>query len=95
MNINVELPLENVFVPVPVLDKDQVEHAHAIRKNIERPFNLLKNQTGLEQVRVRSQHSLIARSIFSNIGVLLLAMAGTRKKKQVNKPQQMNFDLAA
>jgi hypothetical protein len=76
-------------------DKDQVEHAHAIRKNIERPFNLLKNQTGLEQVRVRSQHSLIARSIFSNIGVLLLAMAGTRKKKQVNKPQQMNFDLAA
>jgi len=67
-----------------------------IRKNIERPFNLLKNQTGLEQVRVRSQHSLIARSIFSNIGILLLGMAGTRRKKKVNKPQQIKlFDLAA
>lgn len=77
-------------------DKDQVEQAHDIRKNIERPFNLLKNQTGLEQVRVRSQQSLVARSIFSTIGTLLLEMAGTRKKKQVNKTQQMNFfDLAA
>jgi len=57
---------------------------------------LLKNQTGLEQVRVRSQHSLIARSIFSNIGTLLLEMAGTRRKKKVNKPQQIKlFDLAA
>lgn len=77
-------------------DKNQVEQAHDIRKNIERPFNLLKNQTGLEQVRVRSQHSLIARSIFSNISVLLLEMAGTRRKKKVNKPQQLKlFDLAA
>ena len=77
-------------------DKNQVEQAHDIRKNIERPFNLLKNQTGLEQVRVRSQHSLIARSIFSNIDILLIEMAGTRRKKKVNKPQQIKlFDLAA
>jgi len=77
-------------------DKNQVQQAHNIRKNIERPFNLLKNQTGLEQVRVRSQHSLIARCIFSNIGILLLEMAGTRRKKKVNKPQQIKlFDLAA
>ncbi|MBL0731642.1 MAG: hypothetical protein JJW03_02130 [Desulfosarcina sp.] len=91
-----EIPCDNGnFQRIPN-DKDQVEQAHDIRKNIERPFNLLKNQTGLEQVRVRSQHSLIARSIFSNIGVLLLEMAGTRRKKKVNKAQQIQlFDLAA
>jgi len=77
-------------------DKNQVQQAHDIRKNIERPFNLLKNQTGLEQIWGRSQHSLIARSIFSNIGILLLEMAGARRKKKVNKPQQIKlFDLAA
>ncbi|MFQ6678836.1 MAG: transposase [Fidelibacterota bacterium] len=71
------------------------QQAVDIRKNSERPFNLLKNQTGLEQVRVRSQHGLLARSIFSTIGTLLLEMAGTRKKKKPDNRQAKLFEIAA
>jgi len=50
----------------------QVDQALDIRKNCERPFNLLKNQTGLETIRVRSQHATMARCTLSSIAVLLL-----------------------
>lgn len=73
---------------------EQVEQALDIRKNSERPFNLLKNQTGLEQVRVRSQEGLLARSAFSTIATLLLEMAGTRKKKKTVNRQLELFELA-
>jgi hypothetical protein len=66
-----------------------IQQAHDIRKNCERPFNLLKNQTGLETIRVRSQHATMARCTLSSIAVLLIKMAGTRKKDVVDKPQQM------
>ncbi len=74
---------------------DQADEALDIRKNSERPFNLLKNREGLEQVRVRSQHGLLARSVFSTIATLLLEMAGTRKKKKTEKRQMELFDKAA
>ena len=60
---------------------ESIQQAHDIRKNCERPFNLLKNQTGLETVRVRSQSATMARCTFSSIVVLLIKMAGTRSKK--------------
>lgn len=66
-----------------------IRQAHDIRKNCERPFNLLKNQTGLEIVRVRSQHATMARCTLSSIAVLLIKMAGQRKKTPVVKPLQM------
>ncbi|MCD6151606.1 MAG: transposase, partial [Deltaproteobacteria bacterium] len=53
-----------------------IEGAHDIRKNCERAFNLLKNQTGLENLRVRSQHATMSRCTFSTIAVLLIKMAG-------------------
>ena len=62
---------------------DLIQQAHNIRKNCERPFNLLKNQTGLETVRVRSQHATMARCTLSSIAVLLIKMAGKRKKTSV------------
>ena len=58
-------------------------------------LNLLKNQTGLEEVRVRSQHALLARTVFSNIGTLLLEMAGTRRKEKPEKCQGELFSEAA
>lgn len=72
---------------------EQVQKAHEIRKNCERPFNLLKNQTGLETVRVRSQHATMARCTLSSIAVLLIKMAGTRKKRVsvADKPQQISL----
>ena len=66
---------------------DAVQQALDIRKNGERPFNLLKNREGLEKVRVRSQHGLIARSTFTTIVTLLLEITGTRRKKKKTKPQ--------
>jgi hypothetical protein len=65
--------------------------ANDIRKNCERPFNLLKNQTGLEKIRVRSQHATMARCTLSSIAVLLIEMAGTRRKTKTNKPQQLSL----
>jgi len=67
----------------------QLEEAHDIRKNCERPFNLLKNQTGLEKLRVRSQRAAIARCTLSSIAVLLIKMAGLRVKNKTEKPQQL------
>ncbi|TBV83365.1 MAG: transposase [Desulfobulbaceae bacterium] len=72
-----------------------IPKAHDIRKNCERPFNLLKNQTGLETLRVRSQHATMARCTLSSIAVLLIKMAGTRKKKPINMPAQQQYIFAA
>jgi hypothetical protein len=47
--------------------------------------------TGLETVRVRSQHATMARCTLSSIAVLLIKMAGTRKKKTTNMPQQQHI----
>lgn len=69
-----------------------IQDAHDLRKNCERPFNLLKNQTGLEKLRVRSQHATLTRCTLSSIAVLLIKMAGTRRKPTVNKQQLPLFD---
>ncbi len=58
----------------------QSHRALDIRKNAERPFNLLKRREGLEQARVRSQHSLLARCRIASIATLLIELAGTRRK---------------
>jgi hypothetical protein len=72
-----------------------LKKAHDIRKNCERPFNLLKNQTGMENVRVRSQHSTMARCTLSSIAVLLIKMAGFRTKQPISTPRQIEmFELA-
>ena len=73
---------------------DAVSKALDIRKNGERPFNLLKKREGLEQVRVRSQHGLVARTTFTTMATLLLELAGTRRTKKVNQ-KQIELSLAA
>jgi len=64
-----------------------VSKALDIRKNGERPFNLLKKREGLEQVRVRSHHGLVARSTFTTMATLLLELAGTRRTKKAIQKQ--------
>lgn len=84
-----------LFQQIPY-EIELIKQAHDIRKNCERPFNLLKNQTGLENVRVRSQHATMARCILGSIAVLLIKMSGTRKKEQINTSQQLPlFDQKA
>ncbi len=90
------IPVDSgLFQQIPY-ETEQIKLAHNIRKNCERPFNLLKNQTGLETIRVRSQHATMARCSLSSIAVLLIKMAGTRKKKKTDRPQQLSlFDKKA
>lgn len=83
------LPIDGGYFQRIPYHTDLIKDAHDIRKNCERPFNLLKNQTGLETLRVRSQQATIARCTLSSIAVLLLKMAGTRKKQQNVKPIQL------
>ncbi len=85
------IPVDRGFFQRIPNDSDQAQQAIDIRKNCERPFNLLKNQTGLETVRVRSQHATMTRCTLSSIAVLLIEMAGTRRKKQSNAPSQLSL----
>jgi len=85
------IPLDGgLFQRIPYHTK-HIDQANDIRKNCERPFNLLKNQTGLETVRVRSQHATMARCTLSSLAVLLIKMAGTRRKQCSAKPQQLQM----
>jgi len=73
---------------------DAVLKALDIRKNAERVFNLLKKREGLEQVRVRSQHGLVAKSTFTTMATLLLEIAGTRRKVKAKQVQQKLLEAA-
>jgi len=72
-----------------------VAKAIEIRKNGERPFNLLKHREGLEPIRVRSQHALFVRSTIATMATLLLEIAGTRKKKDKKKTKAEQLPIAA
>ena len=67
------------FQPMPTFHDDS-QKAIDIRKNCERPFNLMKKREGLEQTRVRSQDGVVVRSALTTIVTLLIEMAGTRHK---------------
>lgn len=76
----------------------RVERALELRKNCERPFNLIKKREGLETLRVRSQRGVMARASFATIATLLIEIAKTRKSDTCclrNRPVQMKFDTAA
>jgi len=89
------IPFDNgCFQP---LSSDNELHPRVleIRKNCERPFNLLKKREGLEQTRVRSQHGVVARSTFTTIATILIEMAGTRHKhKKKDDGQKELFAFA-
>ena len=86
-----EIPVDRgYFQQIPYATKN-IKEVHDIRKNIERPFNLIKNQVGMEQVRVRSQHATLTRCTISNIAVLLIEMACKRCKKKKRKSQQLEL----
>ena len=78
------------FQPMPTFHKGSGE-AIEIRKNCERPFNLMKKREGLEQTRVRSQNGVIVRTALTTMVTLLIEMAGTRHKarKKANEQKEM------
>lgn len=89
------IPFDNGCFQRILYGSEAVTKALEIRKNGERPFNLLKKREGLEQVRVRSQAGLIARGTFVTMATLLLEIAGTRRKEKVDKHIQMQLPEAA
>jgi hypothetical protein len=72
-----------------------VAKAIDLRKNGERPFNLLKKREGLEYARVRGQHNILAQCVFTTVATLLIETAGTRKSKAPKRPQQLELLVAA
>jgi len=78
------------FQPMPSFYKAS-QQAMDIRKNCERPFNLMKKREGLETTRVRSQHGVVVRSAFTTIVTLLIEMAGTRHKPKKKDKQKELF----
>ena len=88
------IPSDNGYFQRILYGSDVVSKALDIRKNGERPFNLLKKREGLEQVRVRSQHGIVARSTFTTMATLLIELVGMRKTKKSNQ-NQMKLPLAA
>lgn len=88
------IPFDNGFFQRLLYGSEAVLKALDIRKNGERPFNLLKKREGLEQVRVRSQQGLVAKSTFTTMATLLLEIAGTRRKKKAMQIQMKLLDAA-
>ncbi len=90
-----DIPVDRGYFQQIPYATGNIKEVHEIRKNIERPFNLIKNQVGMEQVRVRSQHSTLTRCTISNIAVLLIEMAGKRRKQKKHRAKQLELPEAA
>lgn len=58
--------------------------------NLNKKKGLLKN----DQVRVKSQHAIVALTIFTTMATLLFEFAGTRRTKK-KKKTQMKLSLTA
>lgn len=90
------VPMDNgCFQPI-VHGSAEVAKAMDLRKNGERPFNLIKKREGLDETRVRSQHALLARCTITTMATLLLEIIGTREKQKRKKSQvQLELPLAS
>ena len=82
------------FQPIPHATAG-VSKAIDLRKNGERPFNLIKKREGLEYTRVRGQHNILVQSVFTTAATLLIEMAGTRKSPKPTQQRQLELSEAA
>lgn len=78
------------FQPIPHATAG-VSKAIELRKNGERPFNLIKKREGLECTRVRGQHNILVKSVFTTVATLLLEMTGTRKSPRPKRQRQLEL----
>ncbi len=90
------VPFDNgIFQRIIVNGNELAEQAIDIRKNVERPFNLLKHREGLEEIRVRSQHALISKCSITTMATLLLEMESRLNDRTKDNPQMKIFDIAS
>jgi DDE family transposase len=86
---------DGVFQRIVVDGDGLAEQAIDIRKNCERPFNLLKHREGLEEIRVRSQHALISKCSITTMATLLLEMESRLNDRTKDNPQLQIFDAVS
>lgn len=86
---------EGVFQRIVVDGNKPAKQAIDIRKNSERPFNLLKHREGLEEIRVRSQQALISKCSITTMATLLLEMESRLNDRAKDDPQLKIFDVAS
>lgn len=89
------IPMDNGYFQGVLPKSELAEKAIDIRKNAERPFNLLKHREGLEKVRVRSKKALIAKCAFATIVNLLIEMERRCNNRDSDNPQLNFFELAS
>lgn len=90
------VPFDNgVFQRIVMNSNDLAKRAIDIRKNCERPFNLLKHREGLEEIRVRSQHALINKCAITTMATLLLEMESRLNDRTKDDPQLTIFHVAS
>jgi hypothetical protein len=90
------VPFDNGVFQRIVVDGDELaKQAIDIRKNCERPFNLLKHREGLEEIRVRSQHALISKCTITTMATLLLEIESRLNDRTKDDPQLQIFDVAS
>jgi hypothetical protein len=90
------VPFDNgVFQRIVVDGDERANQAIDIRKNVERPFNLLKHREGLEQIRVRSQQALISKCTIATMANLLIEIKTRCYDPKADDPQLQIFDFVA
>jgi hypothetical protein len=89
------IPFDNGVFQRIVIDSELANQAINIRKNSERPFNLLKHREGLEQIRVRSQQALITKCAITTMATLLIEMERRCNDRTADDPQFQIDDFAA
>jgi hypothetical protein len=78
-----------------VVDNELARQAIQIRKNCERPYNLLKHREGLEQIRVRSQNALICKCAITTMATLLIEIERRCNNLKAENLQRRIFDIAS
>ena len=86
---------DGIFQRIVVDGNGPTKQAIDIRKNSERPFNLLKHREGLEEIRVRSHQALISKCAITTIATLLLEMESRLNDRTKDNPQLRIFDIAS
>jgi hypothetical protein len=85
---------QGIFQRIPI-NGQLAEAALAIRKNCERPFNLLKHREGLEQTWVRSQKVLVTISTIAVMATLLIEIEKRFYDRDEDDPQMQITDFSA
>lgn len=68
----------------------EVDQARLLRKHMERSYNLLKHRTGLEHLRLKSQHVVQAATTLAHLATVLAAIAAHhRLAGKEKRPKQL------